>query len=211
MSAAKNPPRKGPGGSLVYARKPSGRARGVPQSDAERRASISNAQPKPGGLTKADRRLARKAARFDIPAVVKAYSDAIESGDLTGIEAIAVRGLADLEGIRRGIVEDVRRRGPVFEEAIVSPLGDVVGTKVRVHPGVDTVVRVSEQLGFSSEARRLDPKSRGEGARDDAVAAMLKRDQFLRGYSRTLGAAALPPPPEDETIDAETVKREPEG
>jgi len=140
--------------------------------------------------------------------VLDAYHAAVAEGDTTGVDAIAERGLADLELIRRDMVSKVARQGSVLKEGILSPTtGEVLGERLKLHPAVEPVAKFSELLGFVSSARRLDPKSRGEGARDEALTRLMQRDRLLRGMSKD----AMAPPPDDDVIDAELVQSEPKA
>ncbi len=203
----------GPGGTRIYPKRPRGRTRGVPATEAEAdaarvaalkhggRASIVSAQ-EARGLA-----LERKFGKGSRE-VLDAYHAAISDGDTSGTDALAERGLANLEMIRRDMVSKVAKQGSVLKEGIVSPsTGEILGERVRVHPAVEPVAKFSELLGFVSSARRLDPKSRGEGARDEALTRLMQRDRLLRGMSKE----AMAPPPDDNVIDAELVRNEPEA
>jgi hypothetical protein len=135
--------------------------------------------------------------------VLDAYHAGITEGDASGVEALAVRGLTDLEMIRRDMVAKLAKQGAVLKESIVSPAsGEVVGERVRLHPGVEGVARFSELLGHTSAARRLDPKSKGEGNRDEAVAKMIERDNWLRGWK---GKESMAAPPDFDVVDTEVL------
>jgi hypothetical protein len=135
--------------------------------------------------------------------VLDAYRAAVADGDSTATDAIASQGLAELELIRRNMVCHLAKQGAVLKEAITSQAtGEVLGQRIRLHPAVEGVARFAQLLGHTSEARRLDPKARGEGARDEALAKALARDAFLRGYS---GKHLMAPPPTDDIVEAVAV------
>jgi hypothetical protein len=199
--------RPGPGGTRIYARKPRGRTARVPATKAEAAAARVAALKHGGRAQVVSVREARGLAVEKIfgrgsKEVFDQYAAAITDGDSSGIEVLAIGGLTDLELIRRDMVSKVAKQGAVLKESIVSPLtGEIVGERIKLHPAVEGVARFSELLGHTSAARRLDPKSKGEGDRDEAAAAYLKRDQFLRGYQ---GRNSMAPPP-DDVVDAEVV------
>lgn len=214
----KAPPKKiesrpGPGGTTIYKGRAPAKVKGVPATEKQAAASRVNAL-KHGGSAKlvtvqdalahhVDRTFGKGSAE-----VGRAYYEGLVDGDNSGIDAIAVRGLSDLEMIRRGMVKDVAKHGAVLREAILSPTtGEVLGERRKLHPGVEGVAKYSELLGFTSEARRLDPRSRGEGSRDDAFAAMLRRDALLRSAPKD--AMCPPADDDDEPIEVEFVSTDP--
>jgi hypothetical protein len=206
--------RPGPGGTRIYPRKPRGRTRGVPATKAEAAAARVAALKHGGRATVVSIQEARGLAVEKVfgegaREVLDSYHSAINDGDSSGVDALAVRGLTDLEMIRRGLVARVAKDGVVVKEAIVSPLGEIMGSRLRQHPGVESALKYSEALGHTSSARRLDPKSRGEGHRDEALAAMLRRDAVLRGMPKDL--MAPPPPDDDDVVDSEVVPSLPAG
>lgn len=203
--------RPGRGGVVVYRKKPTGRTVGVPATTAEQAASRIAALKHGGRASAMSIRDARGFAvekRFGRGAreVLDRYHAAIAGGDECSIQALAIRGLTDLEMIRRSLVSHVASHGAVLTESIFSPsTGEVIGERIKLHPGVDGVSKVSELLGHTSAARRLDPKSRGEGQRDEALAKMLARDAFLRAYAGKNQMA--PPPADDDIVEADIVPR----
>lgn len=200
--------RPGPGGTRIHPRKPRGRARGVPATEAEANAARVAAL-KHGGYAKATSVKEARAIAVDrrfgpgSSEILEAYHDAISNGELMATDFLAERGLAELELIRRDVSKNVARQGAVLKESIVSPAtGEILGERIKLHPGVEGVVKLSEVLGFTSAARRLDPKARGEGARDEAMAAMLRRNALL---AESPQKDALPPP-EDDVLESEVVR-----
>jgi hypothetical protein len=208
--------RAGESGTRIYkrsdlkGRRPSGRSPGVSGTPAQQAASRINpikdgrhalvATVKDKLAQKFDRVRGKGAAEVE-----EAFRDQIFGGDARGVDALAASGLADLELVRRGLSRAVKKQGAVLREAIVSPAdGSIVGERIKAHPGIDPLIKISETLGFSSQARRLDPRSRGEGARDDAVARLMERDKLLRGWSKD-GMAPPPPPADEDVVDTELV------
>jgi hypothetical protein len=202
------PGRPGPCGTRIYKKKPGGRAHGVPATPAEAAAARVAALKHGGYSTQVSVQEARAIVvnrKLGIGAaeVLDAYHYAIANGDTRGTDALAARGMADLELLRRDLVSKVKKHGSVLKESIVSPAsGEILGERLKLHPAVEPVAKFSELLGHTSAARRLDPKARGEGARDEALARNLERDNLLRGLSKD----GMPlPPTEDDVIDAEVL------
>lgn len=201
--------RPGPGGTRIYKKKPRGRARGVPATEAEAAAARMAALKHGGRATLVSVEEARALAlerKFGKGSreVIDAYTDAIAKGEILATDFLTIRGLSELELIRRDMASRVADDGSILRDAVVSPAtGEIIGERLRLHPGVEGVARFSELLGHTSAARRLDPKSRGEGARDDAVAKMLARDKLLRD---SMMKKSLPPPEDDEVLEPEVVR-----
>jgi hypothetical protein len=182
--------------------KPKGRVRGVPGPSTEavvRHARVANWKH---GLratiaTAVDARREKMVATFgaDAPAVVEAFQEAIDSGDLAGTNAIAVQSLAETEILRRKVVDEIAATGLVVSDVLFNEDGEPIGQRLRAHPLLDPLRHMNDTLGHTAADMQLSRKSRGEGAKDEAIAAMLKRDEMLRGISKD--AMALPPPAED--------------
>lgn len=191
-------------------KKPRGRAPGVPgtpaQKAASRSAALKTGAYAKSGITLHDKRRAELDKLAPGTADVhEAFAAGIHAGDSSGVDELAVRGLTDLEMIRRGLAGDIRRDGTTLHESIISPVSGVeIGSRVRVHPGIEPLTKISDSLGFVSNARRLDPRSKGEGAKDEALTKMLARDNALRAIVAS-GRAALPPPEPEDVIDAQVV------
>lgn len=140
----------------------------------------------------------REVARFDLEmkipgaaAVAEAYHAALD-GDMSALDPIAARALTESELLRRRLVDDVGSRGVLVAEDQFGTDGRVVGSRLRAHPGLEAIGRFAEQLGHTAEDMQLTRKSRGEGARDAAIAARLARDEMLRSFPKD---GMAPPPP----------------
>lgn len=208
----KNPSRPGPGGSVIYKRRPRGSVKGVPgpprtekQKLALRTAGYVHGK-RATVVTReeaVDVRLARASGREDMPAITKAYVSGF-AGDLTEVEQIAAVGLASQELVRRQLFERIQDDGAIVKESVTDSDGRVVADRLRVHPGIEQMRKLGEAAGFVASEQRLTPKSRGEGARDDAIAKMLARDAMLRAYPKDRMPA--PPPDDSDAIDSEVVE-----
>lgn len=58
--------------------------------------------------------------------------------------------------------------------------GTKIGARFKANPVLEPLRHVDEQLGYTAEQARLSRRSRGQGARDDAIAAALMHDARLR-------------------------------
>jgi len=126
-------------------------------------------------------------------AVLAAYSDAISVGNLDGMDQINATAMAETELLRRRAVDSVRERGVVIEESMVNSEGVEVGTRTKVHPALEPLRWMNEQLGHTAADTQLSRKSRGEGAVNEALAARLARDAMLRSHDKS--SMPAPPPP----------------
>lgn len=141
----------------------------------------------------------REVTRYDlerkIPGaadVFDAYKSAVENGDVSELDPISVRALVESEVLRRRLVDEVGSRGVVVEEDLFGADGRVVGSRLKAHPALEPIGRLSEQLGHTAADTMLTRKSRGEGARDLAIVARLARDVVLRAADKS--KMPLPPP-----------------
>jgi len=148
-------------------------------------------------------KLARSLGREDAPAIVKAFVDGM-AGDLTGLEAVTAGSLAEQELLRRDLHEKLEAQGSVLTESVTDADGRIIASRIRVHPAVEAARKLAEGLGQTAAEQRLTRKSRGEGERDAAVTAMLRRDALLAsGTRRELTA---PPEDDEEAIETEVVE-----
>jgi len=203
----------GRSGTIVREHNKGGRLPGVPPSEKQAARSRRAALSRLGFAAEANQEAASEKLERRIPGsrkVIDGYRAAIVDGDLGATDEIAAAGMSDLELVRRDLAANVKRQGSIVRETILSSSGEPAGERLRVHPGVDPMIRISESLGMTSTARRLDPKSRGEGARDEALAAHLQRDKALRGLTIAEKSKMAPPPEDDPPIiDSEIVSPAP--
>jgi hypothetical protein len=152
------------------------------------------------------RRAKLKKAHPDAAALIEGYARALIDGDLSKIDPVSVTALAGTEIIRRMAEDEVHSRGVLIEEALLDSRGNAVGIKVKANPAVEALISINEQLGHTAEDLQLSRKSRGEGARDAAVAMALRRDALLRSLDKN--RMALPPerPQLPAAIETEVVK-----
>jgi len=135
----------------------------------------------------------------EAPELIEKFARGI-GGDTSALDGLLAGGMASKEIIRRKMVEEIAERGVVIEERLLNSEGEEVGRRVRANPMLEPLKHVDEQLGYTAEQARLTRKSRGEGARDDAIARALKRDARLRASDKT----RLPP------VDLELLRQTPE-
>jgi len=135
----------------------------------------------------------------EAPEIIERFTRAV-GGDLSALDSLLAGGMASKEIIRRKMVDEVTARGVVIEESLFNAEGVMVGKRIRANPVLDPLKHADEQLGYTAEAARLTRKSRGEGARDDAIARALQRDARLRAADKT----RLPP------VDPELLRQTPE-
>jgi len=135
----------------------------------------------------------------DAPELIEKFARGI-GGDISALDGLLAGGMASKEIIRRKMVEEIAARGVVIEERLLNSEGQEVGRRVRPNPMLESLKHADEQLGYTAEAARLTRKSRGQGARDDAIAEATKRDARLRASDKS----RLPP------ADLEILRQTPE-
>lgn len=146
----------------------------------------------------------------DLPEVfercIEGYIKAISGGDLSALDEERAAAFATKALIRKKAAEGILEKGAMIEEEQFDKDGDFVGLRVKAHPLLEPLSKLDEQLGYTAEQERLTKRSQGQGARDDALAARLRRDVQLRAANK-LGLPA--PDPEilrdSEVIDTEVV------
>src|SRR5262249_4537937 len=129
--------------------------------------------------------------------VLDAYTEAVETGDVSGVSMLAARGLAESELHRRALSNRIAADGPIVGEAVIGAGGEQIGVRLKAHPGIEPMIGLSQQLGHTATEMRITPKSRGEGAKDEAITKALHRDAILRGLDKNLMPPPALPPAED--------------
>ena len=136
--------------------------------------------------------------------IIDAYARSA-TGDLSATDALAVKAMAETALLQQLTMQDVLARGPVTEEPMVSKEGEVVGSRVKAHPGLSALRHLNEQLGFTAEQLLITRKGDAERLRQRAMQRReLERRarlvEFIRNNPRRLPS---PPPPDSENIDEE--------
>jgi hypothetical protein len=128
------------------------------------------------------------------PEVAEAYVAAMEHGDSSGLNEIAVVAMSQSELVRREVVREIRERGVLVEDDLVNSEGEAIGKRIKANPLLEPLRHFDERLGHTAEQLQLTRKSRGEGAVNAALAFRLQRDAQLRALD--YAQRRLPPPPE---------------
>lgn len=124
--------------------------------------------------------------------VFDAYAEALTTGDLSQPNAIAALSLAEAEKRRRQVSDTITEDGVTVVEELFDNAGRKIGERLRAHPLLEHERALSKDLGHTATDAQLTKKSRGEGAKDEALATMLRRDALLRGMPKDAMA-----PPDD--------------
>jgi hypothetical protein len=180
-------------------KKPSGRVRGikVKTTEAMVRANRGNAW-KHGRYARSVTLIEQRASELErvrpgAAGVMGAFFEALEGGDTSGADALGAVSLTESEMTRQDIFKRLRDDGLTVIETLMDKDGREIGQRMKAHPLLESGLKIVGVLGHTASDMQLTRKSRGEGAKDEAIAASLKRDLFLRGLDK----AALAPPPED--------------
>ena len=126
----------------------------------------------------------------DLVYLTEGFREALE-GSLDGSNSVAALSLAETESRRRKVSDQINEDGVVLEEVLFDKNGEIVGSRKRAHPLLEVERALARDLGHTAADMQLTKKSRGEGAKDEALAAMLRRDAQLRGWSKE----GMAPPP----------------
>src|SRR6266545_7341445 len=90
---------------------------------------------------------------------------AAASGDMKATDVLAAKALAEAAIMQQLTMEDVLTRGPIVGEPMVSKEGEVLGSRVKAHPGLTALRHLHEQLGFTAEALGITRKGTMEERR----------------------------------------------
>lgn len=131
------------------------------------------------------------------PDVMRAFAGHILDGDSSGTDMLAVSGLAATELLRRRAADDIAEHGALIREDLFSKPDregerEVIGSRFVANPAAKIMLDAAAQLGHTAADRLLTPKSRGEGEKDAAMAAVLRHDLSLRKADK--GRLPAPPP-----------------
>lgn len=188
----------------VTTKKPRGRVSGVSQEATPAQIAANRVRAwKHGRYARSVTLLEHRARKLaekdpDIVPLTEGFLEALE-GSLETSNAIAAFSLAETESRRRQVADQINEDGVVLEEVLFDKDGREMGSRKRAHPLLEVERTLARDLGHTAAEMQLTKKARGEGAKDDAMAAMLRRDAQLRGWSKE-GMAPPPalPPAGDE-------------
>jgi hypothetical protein len=128
----------------------------------------------------------------DLPAILDACIEA-QKGNLSALEVEVAKRLAADFILRDVMFAKIKSQGISVVEIVRNDEGKPIGKRIRVHPLLEHLNRLNEQLGITMEQACLSKKSRGQGARDAAItSALLSRDARLREARRLQLAAPDP-------------------
>lgn len=125
--------------------------------------------------------------------LTEGYLDALETGSLDAPNAVAALSLAEQESRRRRVADRITKDGETLEELLFDKDGNEIGRRLRAHPLLEVEKGLVQNLGHTASEMQLTRKSSGEGRKDAAMAALLRRDALLRGMPKD----ALPPPADE--------------
>jgi hypothetical protein len=112
--------------------------------------------------------------------------------------------MSETEFIRRKLVDEVRDKGVLIAEDLVTAEGTSLGVRQKINPVLEPLRHFNEQLGHTADQLQITKKSRGEGAVNEAMRFRIERDAQLRQLDRPHRRAL--PPPAAEITDAEVIE-----
>lgn len=132
--------------------------------------------------------------------IIDAYV-AAANGDMKATEALAAKAMAEAAIMRQLTAEDVLRRGVIAEEPMVSKEGEILGSRVKAHPGLSMLRHLHEQLGFTAEALQITRKAALQDReaieqRERERRELERRARLVEFIKRGIGPP--PPPPESD-------------
>lgn len=115
----------------------------------------------------------------ELPEIIAA-TVAAGAGNLEKLQQLGLQALAEMEVLRRMSVARIYEDGVVVEDHTITREGEVVGTRKKAHPLLETTQKFHDTLGFTAEQMELTAKAQGQGQKDAAMTAYLDRMAMLR-------------------------------
>lgn len=139
------------------------------------------------GVITAERAQRARLRKLDpeAPELIEAMVKAAGGGDLDVPTRIAATAMIETEILRRRAVDAVKEDGIRVEDEMFDRDGKVYGTRKKAHPLLEHIHRFNEDVGATAEQMQVTKKSKGEGARDDAITRMLEHDAQLRSADKS--------------------------
>jgi hypothetical protein len=139
----------------------------------------------------------------DLPDVLEACFEA-QMGNHSKLDQEIAKRLAANFILHDMMLARIMRQGAAVKEPILDSKGRRVGYRVKPHPLLDATLSLGEQLGVTAEQARVSRRSRGKGARDDAITEALMRDARIRAAKNLQLPPAVPELlREDDPVDTE--------
>jgi len=135
---------------------------------------------------------------YKLGTINKSYPKLLEAcfeaqrGSMASLEYETAKRLAAQMILRDTIAAKIMKQGVATSEIVRDQNGKLVGRRIIVHPLLAHLSRLDEQLGITMEQARLSKRSRGQGARDDAITEALTRDARIRAAKNLQLPAADP-------------------
>lgn len=155
-------------------------------------------------VTVAEARIAQlRKIHPDAPEILAAALEAMNGGNLDGVNGLGAQAFAEAELIRRDTVDRIRDDGVTVEDQILNGDGEAIGVRKKAHPLFEPLRHLYAILGYTAPEMQLTRKSRGEGEKDAAMTALLNRRTMLRLADK----GRMPRlPAKEDAIDSEVVE-----
>ncbi len=153
-------------------------------------------------VTVAEARIAQlRKIHPEAPEILAAALEAINGGNLDDVNKLGARAFTEAELIRRDTVDRIRQDGVTVEDQILNNDGAAIGVRTKAHPLFEPMTKLYAILGYTAPDMQMTRKSRGEGDKDAAITAMLKRRALLLSADKN----RMLPPAKDDAIESEVV------
>lgn len=118
------------------------------------------------------------------------FESAVATGDLTELGQVGARAMMETEILRRVAVVKIAEDGITVNDELMTREGEVYGHRIKAHPLLKPVLEMTEKLGFTAEQMQLSKRSKGEGAKDQAIVDLLEhRKRLVAARGRMLPEA----------------------
>lgn len=136
--------------------------------------------------------------------VLASYSTAIK-GEFDAVLHLSARGIAELELVRRKLIQAIEDQGVLIQQPIADRSGKIFFS-VKDNPALFHLPKIYETLGMTAKDTLLSRQSRGETAKNAEQAALLqaRRVRLDKG-----DPSKIPPPQQQRQRAIETSLVEP--
>ena len=151
---------------------------------------VTDGETKPGGNC-----LDRRA----VVMVYDAICAAIQDKSMEGINEVIAANVAANIGLLQEMRTSILEKGPFIEQPMTNKEGDIIGHVTVMHPGIMTVIKLSEQIGLSLPEMLATPAALAKATTEEK--ATQSAAEFLRQNKMTIPGVEVP-----DYIEAEVVK-----
>ena len=121
------------------------------------------------------------------------------NGDLESLDELIGATTAKTYAILQSMISDVLTIGTTVEETTTNKEGDLIYSKYKQHPVLETIPKFMTAIGFTADQQMMTPKAKGEEQKTDMLEEMMGK---MMGGIRLSPEQAVEEPKE-ETLEVE--------